>query len=141
MAVLVESDRRAVQPSSWMAPPNPYSYGIRAGDMLFLSGLIPRNGKDNTVVTGDVVTQTRAVLSNARELLDAAGLSFSHLVSARVFLPDLKDFAEMNRVYREHIGSDRPARATVGVSLTSPAYKVEMTFVASAAPPSDRRGS
>ena len=116
-----------------MASPNPYSYAIRAGDTLFLSGLIPRNGKDNTVVSGDVATQTRAVLDNAKELLEAAGLSFPHLVSARVFLPDLKDFAEFNRVYREIVGADRPARATVGANLTSPAYKVEMTFVASAA--------
>jgi len=133
IAVPAGADRRPVHPSSWMASPNPYSYGIRAGDTLFLSGLIPRNGKDNTIVSGDVATQTRAVLDNARELLEAAGLSFPHLVSARVFLPDLQDFAEFNRVYREIVGADRPARATVGANLTSPAYKVEMTFVASAA--------
>jgi reactive intermediate/imine deaminase len=117
-----------------MASPNPYSYGIRAGDTLFLSGLIARNGKDNTAVAGDVATQARAVLENARELLDAAGLSFAHVVCARVFLPDLQDFAVMNRVYREYVGPDRPARATVGAHLTSTAYNVEMTFVASAAP-------
>ena len=134
LAVPAGSDRRAIHPASWMASPNPYSYGIRAGDTLFLSGLIPRNGKDNTVVSGDVATQTRAVLNNAKELLEAAGLSFSHLVSARVFLPDLKDFAEFNRAYREAVGPDRPARATVGASLTAPPYKVEITFVASAAP-------
>jgi 2-iminobutanoate/2-iminopropanoate deaminase len=134
VAAQAGSERRIVHPSSWMASPNPYSYGLRSGDALFLSGLIPRNGKDNSVVNGDVATQTRAVLDNAKELLEAAGLSFSHVVSARVFLPDLKDFAEMNRVYRESIGHERPARATVGAGLTSAAYKVEMTFVASAAP-------
>jgi enamine deaminase RidA (YjgF/YER057c/UK114 family) len=133
VAVPAGADRRVVHPSSWAASPNPYSYGIRTGSTLFLSGLIPRNGKDNTVVTGDVATQTRAVLDNAKDLLDAAGLSFPHLVSARVFLPDVKNFAEFNRVYREVVGPDRPARATVGANLTSPAYNVEMTFVASAA--------
>jgi 2-iminobutanoate/2-iminopropanoate deaminase len=133
VAVPTGSDRRPIHPSSWMASPNPYSYAIRSRDTLFLSGLIPRNGKDNTVVTGDVATQTRAVLDNAKELLEAAGLSFPHLVSARVFLPDLKDFPEFNRVYREIVGPERPARATVGASLTAPAYKVEITFVASAA--------
>lgn len=134
VAVPAGSDRRPVHPSTWMASPNPYSYGIRSGDTLFLSGLIPRNGRDNTVVSGDVATQTRAVLDNAKELLEAAGLSFSHLVSARVFLPDLKDFPEFNRVYGDVVGPDRPARATVGANLTAPAYKVEITFVASAAP-------
>jgi hypothetical protein len=72
-------------------------------------------------------------MENARELLDAAGLSFPHVVSARVFLTDGKDFAEFNRVYREYVGADRPARATVVAALTSPAYNVEITFVASAA--------
>ena len=126
------ADRRIVHPPAWMASPNPYSYAIRSGETLFLSGLIARNGKDNSIVTGDVATQTRAVMENARELLDAAGLSFSHLVSARAFLPDLADFAEFNRVYREFVGADRPARATVGANLTASAYKVEITFVASA---------
>ena len=133
VAVPAGSDRRPVHPSSWMPSPNPYSYGIRASDTLFLSGLIPRSGKDNTVVSGDVAAQTRAVLQNAKELLEAAGLSFAHLVSARAFLPDLKDFPEFNRVYREIVGHERPARATVGAGLTAPAYKVEITFVASAA--------
>ena len=133
VAVPAGGERRSVHPSSWMASPNPYSYGLRSGDILFLSGLIARNGKDNTVVSGDIATQTRAVMENAKELLEAAGLSFPHVVSARVFLPDLKDFAEMNRIYREYVGADRPARATVGAKLTSPAYSVEMTFVASSA--------
>jgi len=127
-------DRRVVHPASWMASPNPYSYGLRSGDLLFLSGLIARNGRDNSVVGGSVATQTAAVMQNARELLEAAGLSFSHLVSARAFLPDLKDFAEFNRVYREHVGAEKPTRATVGVGLTSTQYNVEVTFVASAAP-------
>lgn len=133
VAVPSGADRRVVHPASWMTSPNPYSYGIRAGNTLFLSGLVARNGKDNSVVSGDVATQTRAVMENARELLEAAGLSFSHIASARVFLTDGNDFAEFNRVYREYIGADRPARATVVAALTSPAYNVEIAVVASAA--------
>jgi reactive intermediate/imine deaminase len=132
VAVLAGGERRLVHPSSWAASPNPYSYGLRSGDTLFLSGLIPRNGRDNTVVAGDITVQTRAVLDNARELVEAAGLSLSHVVNARVFLPDLADFEAMNRVYREYFPEAPPARATVGAALTAPAYKVEMTFVASA---------
>ena len=134
IAVPAGAGRRAVHPAAWMASPNPYSYAIRTGDTLFLSGLIARNGADNSVVSGDVVTQTRAVMENARALLEAAGLSFAHLVSARAFLPDLNDFAEFNRVYREYVGTERPARATVGAALTTKSYNVEVTFVASASP-------
>lgn len=127
-------ERRLVHPQAWAMSPNPYSYGVRSGDTLYLSGLIARNGRDNTVVAGDTTVQTRAVLENARELLDAAGLSLAHVVSARVFLTDLADLDAMNRVYREYFADAPPARATVGAALTGPAYKVEMTFVASAGP-------
>jgi reactive intermediate/imine deaminase len=127
-------ERRLVHPAAWAMSPNPYSYGLRAGDTLFLSGLISRNGRDNSVVNGDVAAQTRVVLDNAKELLDAAGLSLAHVVSARVFLTDLADFEAMNGVYRQYFRETPPARATVGAALTGPAYKVEMTFVASASP-------
>jgi reactive intermediate/imine deaminase len=126
------SDRRAVHPGSWMASPNPYSYAVRTGDLLFLSGLLARNGRDNSVINGDIAVQTKAVIDNAKDLLEAAGLALSHVVSARVFLTDLADFAEMNRVYREAFPDGPPARATVGAALTSAPYKVEMTFVAAA---------
>jgi reactive intermediate/imine deaminase len=132
VAVPAGHERRLVHPSSWVSSPNPYSYAIRSGDTLLLSGLIARNGRDNSVVTGDITVQTRAVLDNARELMDAAGISLPHVVSARVFLPDLADFQAMNRVYREYFPEAPPARATVGAALTGQAYKVEMTFVATA---------
>jgi enamine deaminase RidA (YjgF/YER057c/UK114 family) len=132
VAATAGGERRLVHPASWATSPNPYSYGLRSGDTLFLSGLISRNGRDNTVVNGDITVQTRTVLDNARELLDAAGLSLEHVVSARVFLTDGADFDAMNRLYRESFHDAPPARATVIAALTGPAYKVEMTFVASA---------
>lgn len=134
-AVAVAGDERGlVHPQAWAVSPNPYSYALRSGDTLYLSGLIARNGRDNSAVEGDVTVQTHAVLGNARELLGAAGLSLEHVVNARVFLTDLADFDAMNRVYREYFADAPPARATVGAALTGPAYKVEMTFIASAAP-------
>ena len=132
VAVPSGAERRLVHPQAWAMSPNPYSYGVRTGDTLFLSGLISRNGRDNSVIDGDITVQTKTVLANARELLEAAGLSLDHVVSARVFLTDLADFDAMNRVYREAFPQAPPARATVGAALTSPAYKVEMTFVAGA---------
>src|SRR6187402_188698 len=102
VAVPSGGERRTVHPAAWMASPNPYSYAIRTGDLLFLSGLVARNGRDNTAVSGSVAAQTKTVMDNARELLEAAGLSFPHVVSARAFLPNLDDFAEFNRVYREY---------------------------------------
>jgi reactive intermediate/imine deaminase len=138
VAVPNGSDRVVVHPSGWMKSPNPYSYAIRAGDMLFLAGLVARNGRDNAFVEGDVGAQTRVVLDNAAELLKAAGMGPENVVSAKVYLPDLAGFQQMNAVYRGFFSSSSaaapPARATVQAGLAGPQANVEITLVATSAP-------
>ncbi len=134
VAVRTGGDRTIVHPRHWIASPNPYSYAIRSGDTVFLSGLVSRNGRDNSAVTGDVTAQTRVVLDNAGELLEAAGLGFEHVVSARVFLPDPGTFGQMNAAYARYFPSSPPARATVAARLAGSQYVVEISMVASAAP-------
>ncbi|MCA1559306.1 MAG: hypothetical protein LC804_03205 [Acidobacteria bacterium] len=110
----------------------PYSYAIRTGDTLFLSGLVSRNGKDNAIIPGDITTQTRAVMDNAGQLLKAAGMSYANVVSARVYLPDASVFQQMNEAYRSYFASvPPPARATVKAALAGSQYAVEITMIAS----------
>jgi reactive intermediate/imine deaminase len=135
IAVPAGAERRVIHPDGWVKSPNPYSYAIRSGDTVFLSGLVPRNGRDNSVVTGDIAVQTKAVMDNAGELLAAAGMDHSNIVSARVYLPDAGNFQGMNEVYRQSFTKvPPPARATVIAGLAGPQFAVEMTFVASSAP-------
>ena len=94
-------ERAVIHPKGWMKSPNPYSYAIRSGDAVFLSGLVPRKGRDNSAVAGDISVQTRAVMENAAELLEAAGLTFDNVVSTRVYLTDASNFAGMNEAYRQ----------------------------------------
>lgn len=115
------AERRVVRPAGWVKSPNPYSYAIRSGDTLFLSGLVPRNGRDNATVSGDITVQTRAVLENAGEILRAAGMGFSDVVSARVYLADSALFEPMNAAYRGVFTNDFPSRATIEARLISPA--------------------
>ena len=68
IAVPLGAERTVIHPAGWMRSPNPYSYAIRSGETLFLSGLVSRNGRDNSVVTGDITKQTRVVMDNAGEL-------------------------------------------------------------------------
>jgi reactive intermediate/imine deaminase len=117
-----------------MTSPNPYSYAMQAGDTLFLSGLVSRNGRDNTVVTGDVTTQTRVIMDNAGELLKTAGMTYENVVSCRVFLPQTASFQEMNAAYRSYFSAAPPARATVQAALAGSEYAVEITMIASSAP-------
>lgn len=137
IALAGDADRAVVHPAGWVKSPNPYSYAIRSGDTLFLSGLVPRNGRDNTPVTGDVTAQTRAVLANAGEILKAAGMDYRDVVSARVFLTETSNFEAMNAAYRESFPKDPPARATVRAGLTAPGYLLEIALTAVAG--SDRQ--
>jgi len=105
------AERVVVQPPDWLRSPNPYSYAIRSGDTLFLSGLVARDGRDNSTVEGDVTAQLGVIMNNGRAILAAAGLTFEDVVSARVFLVDAADFQAMNEAYRAHFPSRPPARA------------------------------
>lgn len=131
VAVAGGADRVVVHPTDWLASPSPYSYAIKSGDTVFLSGLVSRKGHDNSVVTGDVAAQTTVILDSAGELLKAAGLSHANIVSSRVYLTDVSTFRPMNEAYRAYFPSAPPARATVQTALAGPQYAVEMTFIAS----------
>jgi reactive intermediate/imine deaminase len=123
-------ERKVVHPSDWMKSPNPYSYGILSGDTLFLAGLVARNGKDNSVVSGDIKTQTKTVLENGGEILKAAGMSPADVVQSRVYITDTAQFQDMNATYRTFFAKDPPVRATVKSALMAPQYLVEITMVA-----------
>ncbi|MEO5821109.1 MAG: RidA family protein [Vicinamibacteraceae bacterium] len=123
--------RDVVHPAAWQRSRHPYSYAIRSGDTLWLSGLVSRRGTDGAAVDGDVGLQTQVVLDNARDLLAAGGFGFADVVSARVYIPEAGDFAPMNDVYRQAFaGMSPPARATVVAGLMLPSLQVEITFVA-----------
>ena len=130
IAVPTGSERVVVHPSDWMKSPNPYSYGIKSGNTLFLAGLVSRNGRDNSLVRGDIEAQTRTVLDNGAAILKAAGMSLADVVSSRVYLTDERTFQAMNATYRSYFPAMPPARATVKAGLASPDYVVEITMVA-----------
>lgn len=134
IAVPNGGERVVIHPSDWIKSPNPYSYGIRSGDTLFLAGLVSRNGRDNSVVEGDMATQVKTVLDNAGEILKAAGMSHANVVSSRVYITDGSKFQEMNKVYQTYFPKDPPARATVIAPLMGAQYQVEITLTASRLP-------
>lgn len=107
----------------------PFSWGVRCGTFVFVSGQGPV-GPDGKVVEGDVAAQTRLALENFRKVVDAAGSRMANVVSTTVYLKDLRDFAAMNEVYRAYFASEpKPARATVGVDLVL-GMKVEIQGIA-----------
>jgi reactive intermediate/imine deaminase len=130
VAVPNGGQRKVIHPAAWAKSPNPYSYGIQAGNTLFLAGFVARNPRDNSLVQGDMAAQTKAVLDNGGEVLKAAGMSFDNVVASRVFITDVKNFQAMNEVYRTYFPKDPPARATVVAPLMGPQFQVEITMTA-----------
>lgn len=134
IAIRPGAERTVIHPEGWARSPNPYSYGIKSGDTLFLAGLVSRNNRTDTVVEGDIKTQVKAALDSAGEILAAAGMNHAHLVSSRVYITDTALFQDMNAAYREYFPEKPPARATVVTGLMGPQYAVEITTVAVNAP-------
>jgi 2-iminobutanoate/2-iminopropanoate deaminase len=108
----------------------PYSPGIRAGNLLFLSGQIPLDPSSGQIVDGDIRAQTTRVLQNLGELLKAGGAGFSDVVRTTIFLADLSDFGAVNEVYATFFSAPYPARATVQVARLPRDVRVEIDAIA-----------
>ena len=132
IAAAKEASREIVRPAGWAASPNPYSYGVKTGDLVFLSGLVPRSGRTNEVAVGDLAAQASVIFDNATDILQAAGLTLHDVVNAKIFVTDVTQVASMNEAYRTRMPVPRPSRATAVAALMHPQYLVEMTFIAAA---------
>ena len=113
------------------APPavGPYSQGIIMDGWFFSSGQIPLNSNGEKV-EGDIGVQTLQVFDNLKAVLAAADLTLNDVVKASVFITDLKDFADLNKVYAAAFGDHKPARSTVEVSGLALGVNVEIEVIA-----------
>lgn len=113
------------------SPVGPYVPGMRAGNLIFVSGQSGRNPATNQLTGPDVESQTEQCLRNIAAILDAAGSGLAHVVRCGVFLVDMREFPRMNDVYARTFGAHRPARTTVEVSgLPGDGLRVEIDAVA-----------
>ena len=108
----------------------PYSQGVWAGDVLFLSGQAPLDPATGKLVEGDVGTQTRRVFDNLEAVLTGAGLTMHDVVKCNVFLVDMSDFAAMNEIYGQRFVPPFPARSTVAVAGLPLGARVEIEMIA-----------
>jgi reactive intermediate/imine deaminase len=122
--------RRVITPGGMQRPGLPYSWGILAGNTLFIAGATSRNPATYQPEAGDVRAQTRRVMQNIGAVLEAADMDYGDMVSCRVFLADGRDFRAMNEVYSSFLPAPRPARATVRARLTNLAFSTEIQCIA-----------
>jgi 2-iminobutanoate/2-iminopropanoate deaminase len=111
-------------------PIGPYTQGVAAGGLMFLSGQIPLDPHTNELVAGGIEAQTEQVLKNLLAVLKEAKMGAEHVVKTTVFLADLADFAKMNEVYAKYLGKQPPARSTIQAAALPRGVKVEIDVIA-----------
>jgi reactive intermediate/imine deaminase len=123
--------RREYRVTGLSEPISHYTDAVRAGDLLFVSGVVPVDEEGEVVGGDDVAAQARQVFANMARVLEAAGAAFADVVKVTVFLTDVGDRPLINPVRQEVFGETRPASTLVEVAgLAIPGAKIEVEAVA-----------
>ncbi len=108
----------------------PYNQAVRAGGFLFTAGQIPLDPKTMQIVGTTAAEQARQALTNAKAIVEAAGLGMKDVVKATVFIRDMGQFGAINEVYATFFPGEPPARSVVEVSRLPKDVLVEVELVA-----------
>jgi 2-iminobutanoate/2-iminopropanoate deaminase len=120
-------ERKVVNLSS--AKGLPFSDGVVAGKTLYIAG---QEGEDDTgkVVAGGIGPETTAALANVQKVLKAAGFELKDVVSVTVYLADIREFGDMNKIYKDVLPDPKPARATIQVAALVNNARIEISAIA-----------
>ena len=113
------------------APIGPYNQAVRIGNLLFTSGQIALDPETGELNTSDIITETKLVMSNIGEILKEAGMGFSNVVKTSIFIKDMNQFGEINKVYGSFFTENEPARETVEVARLPKDVNIEISVIAS----------
>lgn len=108
----------------------PYSQAIEVNGMVFASGQIPLDPATGNIVEGGIKEQTHQALTNAKAIMEAAGLTLANVVKTTVFMADMNDFTAMNEVYATFFSEPYPARSAVAVKALPKGVLVEVECIA-----------
>ncbi len=122
--------KKIVTTSAAPAPIGPYSQGVIAGGLLFVSGQTPLDPQSGELVQGSIEVQTERVLENLMAVLREAKLGAENVVKTTLFLADMADFAKVNAVYGRYFPKEPPARSTFQVAGLPRNARIEIELVA-----------
>ncbi|MEE4241080.1 MAG: RidA family protein [Desulfopila sp.] len=123
--------KKPVQTAKAPAAIGPYSQGIIAGNLLFISGQLPLDPEKGKLVDGTMTEQTKQVLKNMTAVVEEAGGKLSDVVKTTIFLKDLKDFSEVNAAYADFFTDCPPARSTIQVAALPLDASIEIEAIVS----------
>ena len=122
--------KQAIETQQAPAAIGPYSQAIEAGGTIYVSGQLPINPATGQFAEGGIKELTRQSLTNMQHILQQAGCDMQHVVKTSVFLADMNDFAEMNKVYGEYFAQPFPARSAVQVAKLPKGAPLEIECIA-----------
>lgn len=122
--------RTPVIPPGSPPPLAPYSPGVVADNILYVSGILALDNDGKVIGAGDATQQTRVVLETIKSIVEAAGGSMADITFNQIFLKDLADYAAMNVVYKEYFPANFPARYCIRADLVRPEFLVEICSTA-----------
>lgn len=122
---------KPIQTDKAPAAIGPYSQALDSGaGLVFVSGQLPVDPATGAFPEGGVQAQTRQTLTNAKSILEAAGLGMQNVVKTTVFLADMADFAAMNEIYAQFFSAPFPARSAVAVKTLPKGALIEFECIA-----------
>ena len=107
----------------------PFSDGIIAGNTLYVAGQEGTDASDK-VVAGGIGPETTAALENVQKVLKAAGFELKDVVSVTVYLADIHEFPDMNKIYKDVMPDPKPARATIQAAALVNNARIEISAIA-----------
>ncbi len=119
-----------IVPAGLGRPGSPLVPGYRAGDTIYVSGQLPLGQGGKLVGRGDIAAQTRQVLENIQQIVEAGGGKVTDIVKVNIYVANMAHFEAVNTEYAAFFGEHRPARATVEARLAGPDFLVEMEAIA-----------
>ena len=113
------------------APIGPYNQAVLSDKTLYVSGQIPLIPNTMEILNSTIEEETDLVMNNLKAILEAAQMTFKHVVKTSIFLSDMNDFAKVNDVYGRYFDNDTaPARETIAVKALPKSVRVEISMIA-----------
>ena len=123
--------KKIITTSKAPAPIGPYNQAILSGNTLYTSGQIALHPKTGELVLDSIEKETKQVMENMKAVLEAAEMNFENVIKTSIFISDMNNFGEINKVYGSYFNEETaPARETVEVANLPKFVNVEISMIA-----------
>jgi len=123
--------KKIIQTPKAPAPIGPYNQAVLSGNTLYTSGQIAINPSTGELELGSIPEETKLVMENLKAVLEAAEMTFENVIKTSIFISDMNNFGEINKVYGSYFNEETaPARETVEVANLPKFVNVEISMIA-----------